>query len=113
MKNLFISLLFCSGSVYLVTGQEIIPFPDVSENRIVVYNQVEIIEDYNYSLYTKEYQDALKNIDLKIQTIDRQIENKSKKIDSASLQSEKAKLIKDGSKLIQEAELLEDLNKFY
>ena len=60
MKNLFVLLLFCSGVCIYVTGQEIIPFPDLSENHIAVYNQAEIIEDYNYSLYTKDYQGCFK-----------------------------------------------------
>ena len=113
MKNLFTILLICLGSVYLATGQEIIPFPDLSENRIAVYNQTETIEESNYSLYTKDYQEALKDIDREIQVLDSQIENESNKIQRTSLQSEKANLLKNRTRLIHEAELLEDLNKFY
>lgn len=113
MKNLFLSLLFCLGSFWGITGQEIIPFPDLSENRIAVYNQVEITENYNYSYYTKDYQDALKNIDDEIKLLDSQIQKESNKVQRTSLQSEKVNLVKNRTRLIQEAELLEDLNKFY
>lgn len=113
MKNLFLSLLFCLGSLYAVTGQEIIPFPDLSENRIAVYNQVKIIENYNYSFYTKDYQDALKNIDHEIELLEGQIRKESNRAQRTSLQSEKVNLVKNRTRLIQEAELLEDLNKFY
>ena len=106
-------MLFCSGSVFIATGQEIIPFPDLSENRIAVYNQAQSIEEANYSLYTKDYQNALKNIDRDIQLLNSQIEGESNKTQRTSLQSEKANLIKTRTRLIQEADLLEDLNKFY
>ena len=113
MKNLIVFFLFFSGSVYVAIGQEIIPFPDLSENRIAVYNQVDLIKDQNYSFYTKDYQKALKNIDVEIQILERQIETESNRNQRATLQSEKVKLEKNRTRLIQEAELREDLNKFY
>ena len=113
MKNLFVLLLLCLGPVFMVNGQEIIPFPDLSENHIAVYNQVEIIEDYNYSLYTKDYRDALKQIDQEIEVVNKRIENESNKVQRTSLQSQKTLLIKKRSGLLQEADLLEDLNKLY
>ena len=113
MKKLFVLLLFCLGQVFMVKGQEIIPFPDLSENHIAVYNQVEIIEDHNYSLYPKEYRNALKQIDQEIEVVNNRIENESNKVQRTSLQSQKALLVKKRTGLLQEADLLEDLNKLY
>ena len=113
MKKLFALFLFYTGSVFVATGQEIIPFPDLSENHIAVYNQAELTEDHNYNLYSKDYQDALNKIDHEIEMINNQIENEPQKNQRMSLQSEKVNLVKNRIRLIQEAELLEDLNKFY
>lgn len=113
MKNLFVLLLLCLGPVFMAKGQEIIPFPDLSENHIAVYNQVEIIEDHNYNLYTKDYRDALKQIDHEIEAVNKLIENESNKVQRTSLQSQKAILIKKRTGLLQEADLLEDLNELY
>ena len=113
MKNLFILLLLIFGAIPIVKAQEIIPFPDLSESHIAVYNQAEVIDDHNYSLYTKDYQDSLKQVDLEIEEITERIQKESNKIHRTSLQTEKTILVKKRSGLLQEAELLEDLNKFY
>lgn len=113
MKNLFVLLLLCLGPVFMAKGQEIIPFPDLSENHIAVYNQVEIIEDHNYNLYNKDYSDALKKIDQEIELVNKLIENESNKVQRTSLESQKAMLLKRRTGLLIEADLLEDLNKLY
>jgi len=113
MKNLFVLLLLCLGPVFMAKGQEIIPFPDLSENHIAVYNQVEIIEDHNYNLYSKDYRDALKKIDQEIELVNKLIENESNKVERTSLESQKTILLKKRTQLLQEADLLEDLNKLY
>ena len=113
MKNIFVLLVLFLGSVFTAKSQEIIPFPDLSENHIAVYNQVEIIEDHNYSLYPKEYRDALKQIDQEIEVVNNRIENESNKTLRTSLQSQRAILLKNRTGLLQEADLLEDLNKLY
>ena len=106
-------LLFCLGAVTLVQSQEIIPFPDLSENHIAVYNQVVIVENYDYSLFRKDYQLALVKIDLEIEAMNAKIGNESNKNKRTRLQSEKAILVKKRSTLLQEAGLLEDLNNLY
>ncbi|MGB5321688.1 hypothetical protein [Lutimonas sp.] len=113
MKNLFFLLAFYMGVVYTTKGQEIIPFPDLSESHIAVYNQVDLIDSHNYSLYTKDYQDSLHKIDRDIETVNSEIEKESNKAQITSLESKKAELIKKRNLLLKEAELLEDLNKFY
>lgn len=113
MKNLFVLLVFYIGVVYTTKGQEIIPFPDLSESHIAVYNQVDLIDSHNYSLYTKDYQDSLHKIDRDIETVHNEIEKESNKGQIKSLESKKAELIKKRTLLLKEAELLEDLNKFY
>ena len=101
------------GAVWITKGQEIIPFPDLSESHIAVYNQVETIDNHNYSLYTKDYQDALTKMDLEIETVANLIVKESNKDQRKVLESQKADLIKKRVLLLKEAELLEDLNKFY
>lgn len=113
MKNLFVLLVFYMGAVWITKGQEIIPFPDLSESHIAVYNQVETIDSYNYSLYTKDYQDALTKMDLDIETVTSLIEKEVNKAQRTVLESQKADLVKKRVLLLKEAELLEDLNKFY
>lgn len=113
MRKLFVLGVFCLGAVSITKGQEIIPFPDLSESHTALYNQAEIIDSQNYSLYTKDYQDALIKIDRDIETVNSQLENESNEVKRKSLQSKKAQLAKKRTLLLKEAELLEDLNKFY
>jgi len=113
MKNLFVLLIFFTGVVSSVSGQEIIPFPDLSESHIAVYNQTEIIDDHNYTLYTEDYQVALRKLDEKIFQLETRIQKVYDEIEKASLETEKIKLKEDRSRLLEEAELIDDLNKFY
>ncbi len=113
MKNYFFLLLLCLGAASSLYGQEIIPFPDLSESHIAVYNQKEVFDDHNYSLFTQDYQEALRKVDIDISEIDRQIETIIDPKRIASLESEKRSLNKKRSKLLEEAELVDDLNKFY
>lgn len=113
MKSFFIFFVLLLGVSTFVRSQEIIPFPDLSENHIAVYNQAIMIENSDYSLYTEDYQNALKNIDLEIEAVNVKINDEPNKDKRTSLQSGKAMLIKKRSALLQEADLLEDLNKFY
>lgn len=113
MKTIIILIAVNLGLCFSVSSQEIIPFPDLSENHIAVYNQAEVIDDHNYSMYTKEYEMALKEIDLEIQAVGDKIETESEKSVRKALESDRDKLVKKRLKLLQEAELLEDLYKFY
>ena len=113
MKNIFVLLLFTVAAIPVLYSQQIIPFPDLSESHIAVYNQPEIVDDYNYSLYTDDYQDALKKIDLEIEKVNETIQNEANQARKTSLKSKKESLLNKRSMLIEEAELVEDLNKFY
>lgn len=113
MKYLFVLLLFCIGTATSMQGQEIIPFPDLSESHIAVYNQAEVVDDHNYTLYTEDYQKALTMLDENILQLELRIERNSNEKQKASLEAEKIKLNEKRTKLLEEAELIDDLNKFY
>ena len=113
MKNFFVLLVICFGAASSLYGQEIIPFPDLSESHIAVYNQKEVFDDHNYSLFTEDYQEALRKIDGEISALEAQVEISTDAKYRASLVSQKAELNKKRSKLLEEAELADDLNKFY
>ncbi len=113
MKNFFVLLVICFGAVSSLYGQEIIPFPDLSESHIAVYNQKEVFDDHNYSLFTEDYQEALRNVDHEISALDAQIKTTADALQSTSLESHKVELNKKRRRLLEEAELADDLNKFY
>lgn len=113
MKNLFILFTFCIGAVSSLYGQEIIPFPDLSESHIAVYNQTVVFDDHNYTLYTEDYQVALRKLDNDLAKLDEKIQKTSDDIVKSSLEAEKVILNKKRTKLLEEAELVDDLNKFY
>jgi len=113
MKNFFVLLVTCFGAASSLYGQEIIPFPDLSESHIAVYNQKEVFDDHNYSLLTEDYQEALRKIDHEILALEAQIETTTVSKNGTSLESQKVELNKKRSKLLEEAELADDLNKFY
>ena len=113
MKNLFILMLVFFATFQVSKAQEIIPFPDLSESHVAINNQTDVIDNYNYSLYTKDYQDALKKMDLDIEELQKKIDLEEDIKTRQIQQVKKEELIKQRILLIQEAELLEDLNKFY
>lgn len=111
MKKLFY-LLF-TGCSALSYGQEIIPFPDISESHEAVYNNLETVDDKNYALYTQDYQRALRIVDLEIEKVSDELQNESIEERLTSLQNKKADLLKKKAALLEEAQLVEDLYKFY
>ena len=113
MKNLFVLLLLILAAIPVSRGQQIIPFPDLSEIHITVYNQTEIVDTPNYSLYTDEYREALKEIDLEIQSVNKRIENETNQTVKTSLKLKRTSLMDKRSILLEEAVLVEDLHKFY
>jgi len=113
MKHLFILFILCIGAVSSLYGQEIIPFPDLSESHIAVYNQAEIFDDHNYTLYTEDYQVALRKLDNELSQLDERINKTSDDLVKSSLKAEKVILDKKRTKILEEAELVDDLNKFY
>lgn len=113
MKLIYLFVMICVGSLSNLYGQEIIPFPDLSENHMAVYNQKEVFDDHNYSLFTEDYQTELRKIDGKIEDKKSQLESEKDPSKRRSLDANIDELNKIRSKLIEEAELVEDLNKFY
>jgi len=113
MKNLYILFIFFIGAASSLFGQEIIPFPDLSESHIAVYNQTEVFDEHNYSLYTEDYQIALRKLDDDLTQLEANITTASDKKEKASLEAEQINLDKKRTKLLEEAELIDDLNKFY
>ncbi len=113
MKTYILMLFIGIGVVPTLYGQEIIPFPDLSEKHIAVYNQKEAFDEYNYSLFTEDYQKALKNIDAEIKAKEFELESSEELPEKGALKSIIVELNKKRSNLLEEAELVEDLNKFY
>ncbi|MDN3642088.1 hypothetical protein QWY87_05210 [Lutimonas halocynthiae] len=113
MKRLFILFIFSIGAASSSYSQEIIPFPDLSESHIAVYNQTEVFDDHNYTLYTEDYQIALRKLDNDLSQLDERIQTETDDILKSSLEAEKVILNKKRTKLLEEAELIDDLNKFY
>lgn len=113
MKKLFTLLtLGCLGA-FSGYSQEIIPFPDLSGNHSGASIQTDLIDDHNYSLFTEDYRTALKTIDQQIDQLNVSIQNESNRSLRTTLTDKKKKLVQERSELLDEAEILEDLNKFY
>lgn len=113
MKNLFTLLTLGCLGVFSGYSQEIIPFPDLSGNHSAASSQADLIDDRNYSLFTEDYRTALKSIDQQIDQLDVSIQNASNSNLRTTLTDKKRKLLHERSELLDEAEILEDLNKFY
>lgn len=111
MKNLLIIFLLCLGTISY--GQEIIPFPDLSENHEAAYSDSETIDDRNYALYTEDFQIALRKMDEDIEEINTALHDELIEEKIMALRNKKADLLKKKSALLEEAQLTDDLNKFY
>ncbi len=111
MKKLIFILFIGLGTIGY--GQEIIPFPDLSENHHAVYNDAETIDNLNYALYTEDYQKDLQKIDREIDEVNIDLQNELIEERLTDLRNKKADLLKKKASLLEEAELIEDLNKFY
>ena len=110
MRKLIYIFVIAIGSAAHGYGQEIIPFPDLA---IQHDSAQETIDDQNYALYTRDYQKALIRLDEEIELTRQEIERASKKDASKTLEKKIGDLIKKRTALLEEAELVEDLNKFY
>lgn len=111
MKYLQFVLFLSIGA--MTYGQEIIPFPDLSENHEAVYTNSETIDDRNYALYTEDFQIALMKVDKDIEEINIALQNELIEERITALRNKKADLLKKKSALLEEAQLADDLNKFY
>ena len=113
MKKLYVLLVIGFAGTLSAFGQEIIPFPDLSQHNSATYKQADMIDSRNYSLYTQDYRDALRKLDKKIDQIEADFQSETDRIQSTSLTEEKNRLLQEKTELLEEAELIEDLNKFY
>lgn len=111
MKYLLFIFFLCVGVIGY--GQEIIPFPDLSENHDAVHHNSETIDDRNYALYTEDFQSALIKVDNEIEEVNTALQNESIEERITGLRNKKADLLKKKSALLEEAQLVDDLNKFY
>ncbi len=100
------------GSHY-VGAQEIIPFPDLSEQYQLNRNGGKSLDERNYAVFSEDYQQALSKLDAEADHLRslRKEETNQQKIDLYNDQLEA--LRKKKLTLLSEAELAEDLQKFY
>jgi hypothetical protein len=98
---------------HIVAAQEIIPFPDLSEQYQLHRNGGRSLDERNYSLFSEDYQKALAKLDSEADHLRslRKEETDQEKIDLYNEQLQGLRKKKLG--LLSEAELAEDLQKFY
>ena len=95
------------------SAQEIIPFPDLSEHHDYSKNGGRSEDERNYAIYTEDYQEALRALDAESDRIMglRKEETDPELIDRHNKELEQIRLKKMA--LLSEADLIEDLQKFY
>ena len=113
MKQIAILVVLVLFSMPAIYGQEIIPFPNISEHHLADNGHTDLIDDHNYSLFTEDYQEALIKIDGDIEAVNKKIQTNADPSGVSSLESEKELLEEKRRQLLEEAELIDDLNKFY
>ncbi len=113
MNKLFLALTgFFLGNL-LTYSQEIIPFPDLSGQYQLHKNGGKALDERNYAIFSEDYQKALTALDTETDRILllRREENDPKKIEAYNATIEEIRKKKNA--LLSEAELVEDLQKFY
>ena len=113
MKKTFLILAAILWGTQFASAQEIIPFPDLSEHQDYSKNGGKAIDERNYAIYTEDYQEALRVLDAESDRILRlrKEETDPELIDLHNKELEKIRLKKMA--LLSEADLVEDLQKFY
>ena len=112
MKTLIMTAFFLLVA-YSGAAQEIIPFPDLSEHQDYSKNGGKSIDERNYAIYTEDYQEALRQLD---EQTDRIEAMRSKEKDEIVIQkyNDELEVIRRKKRiLLSEADLVEDLQKFY
>ena len=113
MKKVLLILVAILWGTQLASAQEIIPFPDLSEHQSYSKNGGKAEDERNYAIYTEDYHEALRILDAesdRILTL-RKEETDHEIIDRHNRELEKIRLKKMA--LLSEADLVEDLQKFY
>ncbi len=94
-------------------AQEIIPFPDLSDHHDYSNNGGQSIDDRDYAIYSEYYQEALRSLD---EEADRILILRREETDKEVIDGHNKKLDAIRHKkiaLLSEADLVEDLQKFY
>lgn len=113
MRVLSLFAFIVIAGLQQVNAQEIVPFPDLAEAYHQSHPEGHQMDDHNYSMYTPDYQKILKDLDQKIAVLGAQISKESKDEILNKLIAEEKDLKDKRKAIILEAELVEDLNKFY
>ncbi len=113
MNKAFLILILILSGGHLAYSQEIIPFPDLSEHHDYSKNGGRSDDERNYAIYTEDYQELLMSLDAETDRILglRKEETDPKLIDGYNKNLEQIRLKKMA--LLSEADLVEDLQKFY
>lgn len=113
MKNALLILVAILWGSHLASAQEIIPFPDLSEHHDYSKNGGKSEDERNYAIYTEDYQEALRALDAESDRILRlrKDETDPEVINRHNKQLDEIRLKKMA--LLSEADLVEDLQKFY
>ena len=113
MKNAFLTIAFILLGSHCLTAQEIIPFPDLSDHHDYSKNGGSAEDERNYAIYTDEYQVLLQELDNQTDRIIamRKEESDQKIIDDYNEQLDVIRQKKIA--VLSEADLLQDLQKFY
>ena len=112
MKNYYLLLIGLVLTTVSANGQEIIPFPDLSEHYNFRNDGGVGIEETKYGHFPDDYQKALKAMDADILSMEKRLMDLDAS-EKESLHIELDDLKNKRSALIQEAELRSDLLKFY
>ena len=113
MKKAILILAVTLWGSHLASAQEIIPFPDLSEHHDYSKNGGKSEDERNYAIYTEDYQEALRALDAESDRILglRKEETDPQIIERHNQELEQIRLKKMA--LLSEADLVEDLQKFY
>ena len=113
MNRLYLTLAAIALGNLLTYSQEIIPFPDLTEHYQLHKNGGKALDERNYAIFSEDYQKALEALDEEIDSILllRREETEQRKIDEHNARIEEIR--KKKTALLSEAELVEDLQKFY
>ncbi len=113
MKKAVLILAVALWGSHFASAQEIIPFPDLSEHHDYSKNGGKSEDERNYAIYTEDYQEALRALDTESDRILglRKEETDPERIEHYNQELEQIRLKKMA--LLSEADLVEDLQKFY
>lgn len=113
MNKLYLTFAgFILGNL-LSYSQEIIPFPDLSGQYQLHRNGGKALDDRNYAIFSEDYRQALAELDEETDRIllMRRDETDPERIEAYNVRIEDIR--KKKKALLSEAELVEDLQKFY